>query len=233
MVTDNKTMLNSGHLTATHLTWCRQLFLTDDWALQHIFFCWGSAITVPLLGYSASPTHSVSVSVSFFPAEVLWPPPPSASLPVSSRTWSLGWGCLQPCWVCLLVWAARRWSCRRCSSMRGWSAKTTGPTTRHLRLNIPGVNEIDSTNLFESVALACPSHMFRMCPWVFYSQPRCLFFFFFCSLQDEFTRVQAELKRLLSDKQAQQEKLQLLLAELRGELLDKTRELEELRLQVN
>lgn len=55
----------------------------------------------------------------------------------------------------------------------------------------------------------------------------------FCSLQDEFTRVQAELKRLLSDKQAQQEKLQLLLAGLRGELLDKTRELEELRLQVS
>ncbi|XP_039647720.1 centrosomal protein of 83 kDa isoform X2 [Perca fluviatilis] len=52
------------------------------------------------------------------------------------------------------------------------------------------------------------------------------------SLQDEFTRVQGELKRLLSDRQAQQEKLQLLLAELRGELLDKTRELEELRLQV-
>ena len=57
-------------------------------------------------------------------------------------------------------------------------------------------------------------------------------FFFLCSLQDEFTRAQGELKRLLSDRQAQQEKLQLLLAELRGELLDKTRELEELRLQV-
>ncbi|KAM9328529.1 centrosomal protein of 83 kDa isoform 2-T2 [Pholidichthys leucotaenia] len=52
------------------------------------------------------------------------------------------------------------------------------------------------------------------------------------SLQDEFTRAQAELKRLLSDRQCQQEKMQLLLAELRGELLDKTRELEELRLQV-
>ncbi|XP_037552128.1 centrosomal protein of 83 kDa [Nematolebias whitei] len=52
------------------------------------------------------------------------------------------------------------------------------------------------------------------------------------SLQDEFTRAQAELKRLLSGRQSQQEKLQLLLAELRGELLDKTRELEELRLQV-
>lgn len=58
-------------------------------------------------------------------------------------------------------------------------------------------------------------------------------FQWFCSLQDEFTRAQGELKRLLSDRQAQQEKLQLLLAELRGELLDKTREVEELRLQVN
>lgn len=53
------------------------------------------------------------------------------------------------------------------------------------------------------------------------------------SLQDEFTRAQGELKRLLSDRQAQQEKIQLRLAELRGELLDKTRETEELRLQVN
>uniref|UniRef100_A0A674ASA6 Centrosomal protein 83 n=1 Tax=Salmo trutta TaxID=8032 RepID=A0A674ASA6_SALTR len=51
-------------------------------------------------------------------------------------------------------------------------------------------------------------------------------------LQDEFTRGQGDLKRLLSDKQTAQEKLQLLLAELRGEMLDKTRELEELRLQV-
>ncbi|KAF7658345.1 hypothetical protein LDENG_00013930 [Lucifuga dentata] len=51
-------------------------------------------------------------------------------------------------------------------------------------------------------------------------------------LQDEFTRAQVELKRLQGDKQAQQEKLQLLLAELRGELLDKTREVEEFRLQV-
>uniref|UniRef100_A0A8B9JSN8 Centrosomal protein 83 n=1 Tax=Astyanax mexicanus TaxID=7994 RepID=A0A8B9JSN8_ASTMX len=50
-------------------------------------------------------------------------------------------------------------------------------------------------------------------------------------LQDECTRVQSELKRMLNDKQTGQEKLQLLLAELRGELLDKTRELEELKLQ--
>lgn len=54
-----------------------------------------------------------------------------------------------------------------------------------------------------------------------------------CSLHDEYTRAQAELKRLLNDKQSEQEKLQLLLAELRGELLDKARELEELRLQVH
>ncbi|XP_067284253.1 centrosomal protein of 83 kDa isoform X1 [Pseudorasbora parva] len=51
-------------------------------------------------------------------------------------------------------------------------------------------------------------------------------------LQDEYTRAQSELKRLLSDRQVAQEKQQLLLAELRGELLDKTRELEELKLQV-
>lgn len=54
-----------------------------------------------------------------------------------------------------------------------------------------------------------------------------------CSLQEELTRAQGELRRLLSDRQAQQEKLQLLLAELRGDLLDRTRELEELRLQVH
>lgn len=54
-----------------------------------------------------------------------------------------------------------------------------------------------------------------------------------CRLQDEYTRAQSELKRLLSDRQVAQEKQQLLLAELRGELLDKTRELEELRLQVH
>ncbi|CAJ1054481.1 centrosomal protein of 83 kDa [Xyrichtys novacula] len=52
------------------------------------------------------------------------------------------------------------------------------------------------------------------------------------SLQDEFTRAQGELRRLLSDKQVQQENLEILLAELRGELLDKSRDLEELRLQV-
>lgn len=55
---------------------------------------------------------------------------------------------------------------------------------------------------------------------------------FRCSLQDEYARAQGELKRLRNDRQTQQEKLQLLLAELRGELLDKTREVEELRLQV-
>lgn len=44
--------------------------------------------------------------------------------------------------------------------------------------------------------------------------------------------MQSDLKRMLNEKQAGQEKLQLLLAELRGELLDKTRELEELKLQV-
>uniref|UniRef100_A0A1A7YNU4 Coiled-coil domain containing 41 n=1 Tax=Iconisemion striatum TaxID=60296 RepID=A0A1A7YNU4_9TELE len=52
------------------------------------------------------------------------------------------------------------------------------------------------------------------------------------SLQDEFLRSQGELKRLQGERHFQQEKLQQLLAELRGQLLDKTRELEELRLQV-
>ncbi|XP_035281904.1 centrosomal protein of 83 kDa isoform X1 [Anguilla anguilla] len=51
-------------------------------------------------------------------------------------------------------------------------------------------------------------------------------------LQTEFTRAHDELKRLLVDKQAIQDKHQLLLAELQGDLLDKTRELEELRTQV-
>ncbi|XP_016516674.1 centrosomal protein of 83 kDa isoform X2 [Poecilia formosa] len=52
------------------------------------------------------------------------------------------------------------------------------------------------------------------------------------SLQTQFTHAQGEVRRLLSEKQSEQERLQLLLAELRGELLGKTRELEELRLQV-
>lgn len=74
---------------------------------------------------------------------------------------------------------------------------------------------------------------FFSCGSGIFSSGCCFCFCLFGSLQDEFTRAQGELKRLLSDRQAQQEKLQLLLAELRGELLDKTRELEELRLQVN
>uniref|UniRef100_A0A3B5L3F3 Centrosomal protein 83 n=1 Tax=Xiphophorus couchianus TaxID=32473 RepID=A0A3B5L3F3_9TELE len=52
------------------------------------------------------------------------------------------------------------------------------------------------------------------------------------TLQTQFTQAQGEVRRLLSEKRSEQERLQLLLAELRGELLDKTRELEELRLQV-
>ncbi|XP_072327974.1 centrosomal protein of 83 kDa isoform X1 [Scyliorhinus torazame] len=51
-------------------------------------------------------------------------------------------------------------------------------------------------------------------------------------LQDEYTKAQHELKRLHIDKQSTQEKFQLLLAELRGELLDKTREQEELKMQI-
>lgn len=64
--------------------------------------------------------------------------------------------------------------------------------------------------------------------WVQFCKCVCVY-----RLQDEYTRAQSELKRLLGDRQVAQEKQQLLLAELRGELLDKTRELEELRLQVH
>ena len=52
------------------------------------------------------------------------------------------------------------------------------------------------------------------------------------SVQDEFTQSQGKLRQLLSDRQAEQENVKLLLAELRGEIMDQTRELEELRLQV-
>ncbi|MGH0160346.1 UNVERIFIED_CONTAM: hypothetical protein FKN15_052769 [Acipenser sinensis] len=51
-------------------------------------------------------------------------------------------------------------------------------------------------------------------------------------LQDEYTKAQHDLKRMLAEKQSVQDKFQLLLAELRGEMLDKTRELEELKMQV-
>lgn len=53
-----------------------------------------------------------------------------------------------------------------------------------------------------------------------------------CSLEDEYSRLQGEVKRLRNERQSQQDKVQLLLAELRGDLLDKSREVEELRLQV-
>ena len=43
---------------------------------------------------------------------------------------------------------------------------------------------------------------------------------------------QNELKRLLNEKQTHQEKFQLLLEELRGELVEKTKDLEEMKLQV-
>ncbi|XP_041110744.1 centrosomal protein of 83 kDa [Polyodon spathula] len=51
-------------------------------------------------------------------------------------------------------------------------------------------------------------------------------------LQDEYTKAQHDLKRMLAEKQSVHDKFQLLLAELRGEMLDKTRELEELKMQV-
>lgn len=58
------------------------------------------------------------------------------------------------------------------------------------------------------------------------------FYASFCRLLDEYTKSQSELKQLLHEKQTVHDKFQLLLAELRGELLDKTREAEELKLQV-
>uniref|UniRef100_A0A8C0D1Z0 Centrosomal protein 83 n=1 Tax=Balaenoptera musculus TaxID=9771 RepID=A0A8C0D1Z0_BALMU len=51
-------------------------------------------------------------------------------------------------------------------------------------------------------------------------------------LQDEYMKSQNELKRLLNEKQTHQEKFQLLLEELRGELVEKTKDLEEMKLQV-
>ncbi|XP_006871872.1 PREDICTED: centrosomal protein of 83 kDa [Chrysochloris asiatica] len=51
-------------------------------------------------------------------------------------------------------------------------------------------------------------------------------------LQDEYTKSQNELKRLLNEKQTHQEKFQLLLEELREELVEKTKDLEEMKLQV-
>lgn len=51
-------------------------------------------------------------------------------------------------------------------------------------------------------------------------------------LQDEYTKSQNELKYLLNEKQTNQEKVQLLFEELRGELLKKTKALEEIKLQV-
>ncbi|XP_034019278.1 centrosomal protein of 83 kDa [Thalassophryne amazonica] len=50
-------------------------------------------------------------------------------------------------------------------------------------------------------------------------------------LEDEYIRLQGELKSLHNERQVQQEKLELLLAKLRADLLDKGRELEELRRQ--
>lgn len=51
-------------------------------------------------------------------------------------------------------------------------------------------------------------------------------------LQDEYTKTQNELKHLLNEKQTNQEKMQFLFEELKGELLEKTKDLEEIKLQV-
>lgn len=51
-------------------------------------------------------------------------------------------------------------------------------------------------------------------------------------MQNEYVNSQNELKRLLKEKQTHQEKFQLLLEEVRGELVAKTKDLEEMKLQV-
>lgn len=51
-------------------------------------------------------------------------------------------------------------------------------------------------------------------------------------MHNEYVKLQNELKHLFNEKQTQQEKLQLLLEELRGELVEKTKDLEEMKLQV-
>ncbi|XP_064232953.1 centrosomal protein of 83 kDa isoform X2 [Aotus nancymaae] len=51
-------------------------------------------------------------------------------------------------------------------------------------------------------------------------------------LQNEYVKSQNELKHQLNEKQIHQEKLQLLLQELREELIEKTKDLEEMKLQI-
>lgn len=51
-------------------------------------------------------------------------------------------------------------------------------------------------------------------------------------LQDEYVKSQNELMHLLSEKKTNQEKFQLLIEELREELVEKTKDLEEMKLQV-
>ncbi|XP_066489503.1 centrosomal protein of 83 kDa isoform X2 [Tiliqua scincoides] len=51
-------------------------------------------------------------------------------------------------------------------------------------------------------------------------------------LQNEYTKSQNEIKQLLHEKRTVHDKFQFLLAELREELLDKTKEIEELKMQV-
>ena len=51
-------------------------------------------------------------------------------------------------------------------------------------------------------------------------------------MENEYVQSQNELKRLLNEKQTHQENFQLLLEEVRGELVAKTKDLEEMKLQV-
>lgn len=51
-------------------------------------------------------------------------------------------------------------------------------------------------------------------------------------LQEEYVKSQNELKRVLNEKQTNQEKFQLLLEELRGELVEKVKDMEKMKLQI-
>ncbi|XP_063120105.1 centrosomal protein of 83 kDa isoform X6 [Rattus norvegicus] len=51
-------------------------------------------------------------------------------------------------------------------------------------------------------------------------------------LQEEYVKSQNELKRVLNEKQTNQEKFQLLLEELRGELVEKVKDMEAMKLQI-
>uniref|UniRef100_A0A8C5BPB1 Centrosomal protein of 83 kDa n=1 Tax=Gadus morhua TaxID=8049 RepID=A0A8C5BPB1_GADMO len=86
----------------------------------------------------------------------------------------------------------------------------------------PGVSEMELQKLLIDERMRCENHKMN------YQTLKAEH----TRLQEELSRAQAEVRELQGERTARQEKLQLQLAELRGELLDKTRALEESRLQV-